>query len=146
MTKPLGAPRATPVAAVLLLALVAPGVTASEPPAADAATLEMGRERFGEDCAACHGAEGRGRGPASAALTKPAPALRGLARANGGVFPEARVRAMIDGRDLPYAAHGNRDMPIWGQAYKRPLAGRGEQLVQKRLNALIAYLRAMQDE
>lgn len=66
---------------------------------------------------ACHGLDGRGNGPQAADLTKAPADLTRIAAANGGVFPEAQVRDMIDGR-ADVAAHGMRDMPVWGQRYR----------------------------
>ena len=47
--------------------------------------------------------------------------LASFAVRNGGVFPSERVRRIIDGRDV--AAHGNFEMPVWGDAFKRTTSG-----------------------
>jgi hypothetical protein len=47
----------------------------------------------------------------------PPPDLTVLAKKNGGVFPVSRVYEVIDGRQA-VAAHGPRDMPIWGNRYR----------------------------
>jgi len=54
---------------------------------------------FREYCAACHGPEGKGNGPAAPALkTVPADLTRISAR-NGGKFPDTKVRRYIEGLD-----------------------------------------------
>jgi hypothetical protein len=50
-------------------------------------------------------------------LLNKAPAdLTRLSQNNGGVFPFAKVYQTIDGRE-EVAAHGTREMPVWGQEY-----------------------------
>jgi mono/diheme cytochrome c family protein len=96
---------------------------------------------FREYCAACHGAEGRGNGPAAAALkTAPADLTRISAR-NGGKFPTVKVERYIQGLDQ-LAAHGDRDMPVWGQVF-RPMGG-GDTTVLMRVRTLSDYLQKMQ--
>ena len=67
-------------------------------------------------CATCHGRDGKGNGPVSAALRVPPPDLTVLAKKNNGVFPFSSVYEIIDGRKA-VIAHGTRDMPIWGDRY-----------------------------
>jgi len=104
---------------------------------------DLGRERFMHDCAVCHGDDARGHGPRAAELERPPADLRGL-RAHRGGFPAAELRALIDGRDLD-SAHAGRNMPLWGEVYKRNLAGLGEREVQQKLDALVEYLESIQD-
>jgi mono/diheme cytochrome c family protein len=68
-------------------------------------------------CAACHGKEGKGDGPAATALKKAPADLTKLSARNGGQFPENRVSRYIQGLDQ-LAAHGSRDMPVWGDLFK----------------------------
>jgi mono/diheme cytochrome c family protein len=56
-----------------------------------------GAEDFATFCAACHGASGRGDGPAAAGLDRTPADLTGLSARNGGVFPGTRVMAKIWG-------------------------------------------------
>ena len=79
-------------------------------------TAYSGEALYLANCANCHGKYGEGSGPMAADLTKTPPDLRHLAAANGGVFPRDRVTAIIDGRVI-VAAHGDREMPVWGQAF-----------------------------
>ena len=63
-------------------------------------------------CASCHGAEGRGDGPAAAAL---APRPTDLTKLQSGV-PE--LMTAIDGRRT-VRAHGTGDMPVWGTVFEQ---------------------------
>ena len=66
----------------------------------------------------CHGKEGKGDGPAAKALTKAPADLTKLAASNNGMFPDVKVRRYIEGLD-DVAAHGTRDMPMWGRSVDR---------------------------
>jgi len=115
--------------------------TFAHPGPAAAAT---GAERYAHDCAGCHGAQARGDGPKGLKL-EPRPAnLRTLAARNGGPFPSAKVRRIIDGREQP-RAHGHGDMPVWGHEYSRALAGQGERKVQENLDNLVEFLETIQE-
>jgi mono/diheme cytochrome c family protein len=71
--------------------------------------VESGAELYARHCAACHGAQGRGDGPAIGTGPRAAD-LTGLSRANGGVFPLVAVMSRIDG----YAQDGSGAMPVFG--------------------------------
>ncbi|MEO0912416.1 MAG: cytochrome c [Pseudomonadota bacterium] len=90
------------------LALSAP-VFAEEDPA-------EGQAIFETYCAACHGLDGRGRGPLGALLTVQPTDLTRLTLRNNGTFPLFRVISRIDGRD-PLVAHGSA-MPVYGDFFE----------------------------
>lgn len=121
------------------LACVALLVTATLATASDIS----GAERYALDCAGCHGEKARVDGPQASDPAIVPPNLRRLTAPDGS-FPADDVRRVIDGRDLP-PAHGTVAMPAWGQAYNRSLAGQGERRVQERLDALVEYLRTIQE-
>jgi len=75
-----------------------------------------GSKIFINYCASCHGVNGSGDGPVASALKGKVPDLTTLARRNGGKFPAVRVRGIIAG-DERYAAHGSREMPVWGPIF-----------------------------
>ncbi len=106
-----------------------------------------GTELYRRYCASCHGAEGRGDGPLSAALSPPPADLTTLARRNGGRFPESDVMATIDGRRL-VAVHGPRDMPVWGAVFESEHAGEPYPAYTTLLDAraLSDHLRELQRE
>ena len=100
-----------------------------------------GPDLFRAYCASCHGVDAQGNGPAAPALkTKPAD-LTLLSKRNGGQFPEERVRKVISGDDV-LAAHGSREMPIWG-----PVFHQIEEDVDRgnvRMENLVKYLESIQ--
>jgi mono/diheme cytochrome c family protein len=78
--------------------------------------LPTGAEDFATYCAACHGAGGKGDGPAAAGLARAPADLTGLSARNGGVYPGTAVMAKIWG--YTGAAPGRADtaspMPEFG--------------------------------
>ena len=88
---------------------------------AKAQGAEIGKFEYLNSCASCHGTTGKGDGPVVKSLIKPPTDLTKLSETNSGVFPFARVYDVIDGR-FELATHGTRDMPVWGEVYKRSWA------------------------
>ena len=82
-------------------------------------TSMYGRDLFEFYCAPCHGRNGKGGGPAAPALRTQPPDLTTITARNGGAFPKARIESFVTGEqsNVP-AAHGSRDMPIWGPIFK----------------------------
>ena len=79
--------------------------------------VDLGKSEYAAHCAVCHGSTGKGDGYFSGYLAKPIANLTTLSKANGGVFPFARVYETIDGL-AEIQAHGTRDMPIWGRDFR----------------------------
>ena len=103
-----------------------------------------GKEMYINHCAACHGSDAKGDGPAAAAL-KTAPAdLTALAKKNGGKFPSNHVYNSIVG-DLNVPAHGTAEMPMWGNVYSAMSKGRKAE-VQQRITNLTDYIKSLQVE
>ena len=101
-----------------------------------------GPEMFKQYCAACHGIDGKGNGPAAAALTKQPADLTQLNTKNGGKFPTLKVNGIIQGNDV-VASHGSRDMPVWGIVFR----SLGDDLdTQMRLRNLTDYLQTLQQK
>ena len=98
-----------------------------------------GVEMYRTWCASCHGTQGKGDGPAAAALKKPPADLTQIAKKNGGKFPTERVRNYIDGTSA-VAAHGSRDMPVWGTFFSR-LGDDPEFTYQERSRAVMMRVR-----
>ena len=74
---------------------------------------DMGRYTYQALCAPCHGADAKGNRPVREALKIAAPDLTILAKKNGGALPSDALFEVIDGRKM-IAAHGTRNMPVWG--------------------------------
>jgi len=96
-------------------------------------------------CAACHGADAKGNGPAAPAMKIPPTDLTQLAKRNGGVFPANRVGSILKmgNEDL---AHGSKDMPIWGDLFRTiggPSSDREAQ-IRLRISNLTDYLQQLQ--
>lgn len=100
-----------------------------------------GDAMFKQYCVSCHGATGKGDGPYASNLTKPASDLTKISARNGGTFPEVKVRRYIEGAD-EVAAHGSRDMPLWGALFK----GLDRDMAQIRLNVLTEHVKGMQSK
>ncbi len=105
-------------------------------------SAETGRGLFASHCAACHGSDARGGGPVASELRRPVPDLTRFAMRNGGVFPSARVTRIIDGRDV--ASHGSREMPVWGNAFRRGPDATPPEAADARIAALTRYLEDIQ--
>jgi len=101
-----------------------------------------GAEMFLDYCASCHGRDGAGSGPVSPALKARTTDLTTLAKRNNGVFPTERVRATIRG-DLLVVAHGSKDMPVWGPAF-RYLGGGSHAEATVRVDSLTRYIESLQ--
>jgi mono/diheme cytochrome c family protein len=126
----------------LVVALLAGGVLLAR--LASAANGNPGRDAYFRYCSACHGDDGRGKGEVAGSM-RPKPAdLTQLAKKNGGTFPYAEVKEIIDGRKR-VAAHGSSKMPVWGKvfaeekAYERP-----EDHAQSQIDLITSYLASIQ--
>jgi hypothetical protein len=100
-------------------------------------------------CLPCHGVNGKGDGPLARRLKTQPPDLTQIERLNDGVFPADRLKLMIDGREI-VAAHGPREMPVWGERYRRPVPDAEaewdiEAVARLRIDALVSYIEGMQE-
>jgi mono/diheme cytochrome c family protein len=100
-----------------------------------------GAKIFQLHCASCHGADGRGHGPASVSLQYPASDLTLISQRNGGKFPYQRVKETIEGK-RPVFANGNREMPVWGPVFHQVEAD--QDWGEVRLDAITRHLQSMQ--
>ena len=62
---------------------------------------------------------------------------------NGGVFASVRLARIIDGRDV--AAHGIREMPVWGDAFVASPGRLTQQQVSDPIQAIVKYLAGIQE-
>jgi mono/diheme cytochrome c family protein len=102
-----------------------------------------GREVYLDSCEACHGRTAHGDGPIAEFLNHKPTDLTLLAHYNHGVFPEAKVSAMINGSNVT-GPHGAREMPVWGREFVS--AGSSPEQAQARIKALIDFLKAIQEK
>ena len=96
---------------------------------------------FDSYCSPCHGKDAKGTGPAAKALVKAPADLTLIAKRNGGTFPDVKVKRYIEGAD-EVAAHGSRDMPMWGSLFRE--LNRDTALI--RVQALNDYIKGMQTQ
>ena len=76
---------------------------------------DLGKIEFVNNCAACHGVDGKGNGSLGNLMQRSPPDLTMLAKNNKGVLPMNRMFEIMEGKGVP--SHGTRDMPIWGKEY-----------------------------
>ncbi|MCG7493092.1 c-type cytochrome [Thalassobius sp. Cn5-15] len=138
------------VAGLLTLAACAPSQDDAMPEAGEGAAL------FVDNCAICHGADGRGADGSGAMPAKglsPAADLTRLSAGNQGVFPRVHVLSVIDGYNR--GALGASRMPEFGGflggetvPVALTVAAEGDEMqltpVPRNLAALVAYLETIQ--
>lgn len=132
--------RAVVASTMIVSTIVAFGMMATLAHADD--EVAGGAIEFKAHCAACHGENGAGDGPAAAALRNPPPDLRLLARNNDGIFPEKVLETVIDGRKT-IRAHGNFEMPVWGRELSQ---GSNDADAVMRVALIVQYLRGIQQK
>ena len=103
-----------------------------------------GRQMYDAYCGSCHGQGGKGNGPAASALKATPTDLTQLAAKNGGTFPEQHVAQVIKG-DSMMAAHGSKEMPVWGPVFSN-LSGHDTAATQLRVRNLTKYIASMQQK
>ncbi len=102
-----------------------------------------GRDIYQHYCAACHGTDGQGHGPAAAALKHTVPDLTRLRQRNGGVFPATYVRAVVEGNGSEPSARTTRVMPSFGPVFHELVWD--QDLGEVRLDAIGKYLASIQE-
>jgi mono/diheme cytochrome c family protein len=106
--------------------------------------VPSGKSMFKQYCAACHGADAKGRGPATPTLNMRVPDLTTLSKRHDGKFPYEYVESVL--RFGPgFAAHGSADMPVWGPIFQY-LENYNEAAVRQRIKNLCDYLESIQQK
>src|SRR5262249_24668078 len=101
-----------------------------------------GVDTFKAYCASCHGPNAKGDGPAAKALSKAPADLTTIAKRHGGNFSIADVENTIRGTS-EMAAHGSREMPIWGPVFDS-ISSNDKAIVQLKVTNLVTYLKSIQ--
>lgn len=109
---------------------------------ASAAPETTGAQLFRQHCASCHGHAGAGNGAAADRLRQRPPDLTRFTARNGGVFPSEKVRRIVDGREVP--SHVEREMPVWGNAFRTGREGPSPEEVRRRIDAIVDFLQSIQ--
>jgi mono/diheme cytochrome c family protein len=135
---------------VMIFVMIASGIIFVFNSSVWAQDSDPGKSEFQSSCAACHGLDGEGKGPLSTQLKVPPADLTVLTKKNNGVFPFEAVYEVIDGR-REVAAHGTRDMPIWGSRYGPNVAQTvlvpgfdPETMIRMRILVVMDYLNRIQ--
>ena len=90
-------------------------------------------------CAACHGPEAKGNGPAASTLKFPPSDLTRISARNGGTFPLMRIERIISGEE---ERRGHGAMPTWGPIFSE--VDRDQDLGRVRIDNLTRHLRDIQ--
>jgi len=104
--------------------------------------LSSGSQMYKEYCAVCHGATGKGDGPATGFMKTPPPDLRKLMVRNKGTYPTGYVEAVLD------SGWGHADdmlsMPAWGSR----LRSLHENVIfgDLRIHNLTVFVESLQDK
>jgi mono/diheme cytochrome c family protein len=101
-----------------------------------------GQDMYMNYCAACHGKDGKGGGPAAEALKVPPTDLTTLSQRNGGKFPGARVASTLRG-EANLSAHGSKEMPTWGPLFWQVSQGHAGE-VHQRISNLSKFIESLQ--
>lgn len=127
---------------ILALTIVLCGATAA---AAGSNSVAQGRAYYLRYCASCHGENGDGQGPMASSLKQQPADLRMLSEKYGKPLSVKKLASFIDGREY-VAAHGPREMPVWGERFYDIWSAQGskEGSMQGRINKIILYLRTIQ--
>jgi mono/diheme cytochrome c family protein len=116
----------------------------AETQASAMATVVPGKETYRSYCASCHGESGKGNGPVAPHLRRPPLDLTRFALENNGVFPADRLERLIDGREVT-RTHGQSDMPVWGDAFKKSAVGGDDEAIKQRIRQLVKYIESIQE-
>ncbi len=138
-------PAARTGAAVLLAGMAFADTARAADESPDAMELHLGQQQFSRYCSTCHGPGAEGDGVASSLFKKTPPNLTLLSQRNDGVFPEEKVLAVVKG-ESPIAAHGEREMPVWGEILDLPneTTVETETISDSKLTSVVYYLRSVQ--
>lgn len=80
--------------------------------------ITYGGLEFERSCAICHGFNGKGQGVMADSLTKQPADLTVITKNNNGHFPFTEIYRIIEGSPK-VGIHGSRDMPVWGDRYRK---------------------------
>lgn len=101
-----------------------------------------GRDLYEFYCATCHGRGGRGDGPVASALKTAPTDLTALSMREGGTFPRDRLIAFIDNDGAAVAAHGSKEMPVWGPIFRS--LDPSDTMARIRIENVVDYLATLQ--
>jgi mono/diheme cytochrome c family protein len=128
---------------IVLTVLAALGLAAGLAAAQDPEMIGRGRVTFRVYCQNCHGQTAKGNGHLAELMKLPPSDLTQISIRNGGTFPADRMLRIIDGRE-EVLAHGEREMPIWGQAFLERSGNEAD--ARWKIQQLIQFLESIQEK
>ena len=132
----------------MILGILLFGLAACETFQQPRVDIFRGKSLFTDNCAACHGADGKGSGSETFGLGVIPPDLTQFSAVNGGAFPRDQVMAVIDG--YYRREHVFDPMPVFGEEDMGPTVLVGEDddatPVPADLLALANYLESIQQK
>jgi len=135
------------VASLMAMAITADTAMAQAAAPASSAVMAAGKADYLENCADCHGKDGKGGGPNLNVIPGMKPAdLTTIAARNGGEFPAQQVADSIDGR-AQVPSHKRFDMPFWGVKFQeegKEFTPESEAKAKARIDAIVAYIKTLQ--
>ena len=102
-----------------------------------------GKQMYKDYCAVCHGADGKGGGPAADALKTAPPDLTTMAKRYGEKSVALKVGAALE-FGAPNKAHGTSEMPVWGPLFSA--TDRNQQARAMRISNLSQYVDSLQQK
>jgi len=102
--------------------------------------IDEGRNVYINNCAVCHGKDGKGGGSMAKLLTIKTPDLTEIAKRSNGTFDYRAVYEKIEGTQMP-PAHGDSDMPVWGRKWAGDFP-----LERSKFLSLLFYLQSIQQK
>lgn len=123
------------------LLMIAIGCIAQDRSPRKLITTLDGKEIFNSYCASCHGLDAKGHGPVAKVIRSGVPDLTILTRTKGK-FPTAELESFILGTGKNAAAHGSRDMPVWGPLFRHVENDQDLGLVRAR--RVVEYIQSLQ--
>jgi mono/diheme cytochrome c family protein len=132
------------LAGLLSLVLAQPGAAqrAKEEHPSFLLASPYGIDNFHAYCSPCHGRDGTGRGPVASALKTAPPDLTTISARNHNVFPRGTIRDIIANGSPDIPAHGSRQMPVWGPAFRA--LDSSDRAADQRLANIVEYLSSIQ--
>ncbi len=128
-----------------LLAIVLSIACGAEALAQQPLIIQEGEDDYRWHCGACHGQDGRGRGPMSEILAIPPSDLTRIASRGGGTFPFWKVYGTISG-ERSMLAHRSFQMPGFWDRFRGDEAKPGFLPAHVRILLLTHYLESIQEK
>jgi mono/diheme cytochrome c family protein len=129
---------------VLISATLTFGQSSQNEPVKRGPFVPSGDLMYAQYCAACHGRDAKGNGPAASTLKTAPPDLTTLAKRHGGKFPYDYVSSVLRFGPGP-SSHGSSEMPTWGPLFKY-VDKNDEQVIQQRIKNMSDYLASQQQK